>query len=194
MDISATGQSKFLSVFSKLGSTTVDAGFPETVIGFLPDTKEIIIANKSKAILKYDIKSESFSEANTFEGNTNSSNIISRAGNADFTNFVNLTDGSLVYCIEQNGSAPNNTVKMRKWNNDPAAFTANGQVVFKSKEYDMTTPSVKKSITTIYINYKRGENILVKGFATRMDGTEVEDTLVASTSKELSYNSADFQT
>ena len=194
LDISATGQSKFLSVFSKLGSTTVDAGFPETVIGFLPDTKEIIIANKSKAILKYDIKSESFSEANTFEGNTNSSNIISRAGNADFTNFVNLTDGSLVYCIEQNGSAPNNTVKMRKWNNDPAAFTANGQVVFKSKEYDMTTPSVKKSITTIYINYKRGENILVKGFATRMDGTEVEDTLVASTSKELSNTSADFQT
>jgi len=194
LDLTVTGESRFSSMFSKTGGLVANAGFPESMIGFLPDTKELIIANKGNAILKYDIKSESYSEADTFENNTGSGNAINRSAIADFTNFVNLNDGTLVYCVEQNGSSPNDKVKMRKWNNDPSAFSANNQVVFKSKEYDMTTPSVKKSITTVYINYRRGENILVKGFATRMDGAQVEDTLVASTSKELSNTSADLQT
>jgi len=195
LDLTVTGESRFASMFDKTGGNLI-AGFEfdKSMIGFLPDTKELIIANKSNTILKYDIKSESYSEADTFESNTGSANAVSRAASADFTNFVNLNDGTLVYCVEQNGSAPNNKVKMRQWNNDPSGFTANNQVVFKSKEYDMTTPSVKKSITTVYINYTRGENILVKGFATRMDGSQVEDTLVANTSKELSNTSADFQT
>ena len=189
IDVSKQGQSRFSSIYSKLGSNIVDAGFNESSIGYLPDTSEIVIVNKSKQILKYDIKSESWTEATTFEGNVGS-NIISRDAGADFTNFVNLTDGSLAYCIEQNGGAG---VKLRKWNNDPAAFTANGQILLKTKEFDMGTPSVNKSITTVYINYKAGENVKVKGFAVKADGVAVENHL-GSNALELSHTANTFKT
>jgi hypothetical protein len=85
-------------------------------------------------------------------------------------------------------------LKLRKWNNDPAAFTANGQVLFKSKEYDMDSPSVNKSIVNIYITYKRGENVLIKGFGVRAGGAEIDDNLVSGQTQELTNTTADFQT
>ena len=114
--------------------------------------------------------------------------------NEDITNFVNINNGDLVYGIERNSNNPNDGSRLRKWNNDSAAFTASGQIVFKSKEFDMDTPSVNKSIVNIYITYKRGENILIKGFGVRIDGTEVNDTLVAGQTQELTNTSNDFKT
>jgi len=191
LDISRIGQSRFTSIYDKLGGSIVDGGFLESFIGYLPDTRELVIANPNSTILKYDMKSESWSEGTKFENNsyTGSTNNISRDTDADFTNFVNLNNGDLVYLVEQTAS----TVKMRKWNNDPAALDASSITLYKSKEYDMDMPSVHKNITTIYINYRRGENVEIKGFAVR-DGSSVEDTFVASTTQELTNTTNDFRT
>ena len=194
LDISRVGQSRFTSIYDKLGGSVVGAGFLESSIGYLPESKELIIANPSGQVLKYDIKSESWSEGKNFDSNANSSNVVSRASDADITNFVNINNGDLVYGIERNSNNPNDGSRLRKWNNDSAAFTASGQIVFKSKEFDMDTPSVNKSIVNIYITYKRGENILIKGFGVRIDGTEVNDTLVAGQTQELTNTSNDFKT
>ena len=189
IDLSRQGQSRFSSIYAKLGGSVSNAGFNEATIGFIPETSEIIISNKSKQLLKYDIKSESWCEATTFEGNVGS-NIIGRDADADFTNFVNLNDGSLVYCIEQNGGAG---VKLRKWNNNPCAFTANSQVLLKTKEHDMGTPSINKNIVTVYINYKAGENVKIKGFAVSSTGVPVENNL-GSSALELSNTANSFKT
>jgi hypothetical protein len=194
LDLSKLGQGRFTSVYDKLGGSTVDAGFSESIIGYLPESKELVISNPSGQILKYDIKSESWSEGKNFDSNAGSSNETTRASDADITNFVNINNGDLVYAIERNGTDPNDRVKLRKWNNDPAAFTANGQVLFKSKEYDMDSPSVNKSIVNIYITYKRGENVLIKGFGVRAGGAEIDDNLVSGQTQELTNTTADFQT
>tara|TARA_R100000742_G_C4276306_1_gene97278 strand:- start:747 stop:2453 length:1707 start_codon:yes stop_codon:yes gene_type:complete len=193
LDISKSGQARFDSFYGKLGGSIVDAGFSESQIAYLPESKELIIVNPSGQILKYDMKSESWSEGKNFDKNADSSNVITRASDADLTNLVTTDSGQLFYAIERNGSSPNNTVRLRKWNNDPAAFTANGQVMLKTKEYDMESPSVNKSITTVYINYKRGENILIRGFATR-DGSQVTDNLVSGSTLELSNTTSEFKT
>lgn len=193
LDMSKMGQSRFKSIYDKLGGSIVDAGFADSQLGYLSETKEIVITNPSGQILKYDMKSESWSEGLTFDKNANSSNEITRASDADITNFVTTNTGDLIYAIERNGSSPNNRVKLRKWNNDSAAFTANGQILLKTKEYDMESPSVNKSIVNVYINYKRGENVLIKGFAIR-NGAEVSDTLAAGSTQALTNTSSDFQT
>ena len=193
LDMSKMGQDRFKSIYDKLGGSTVDAGFAESQLGYLSETKEIIITNPSGEILKYDMKSESWSEGLNFDSNANSSNEVTRAIDADITNFVTTNTGELVYGIERNGSSPNNRVKLRKWNNDSAAFTADDQILLKTKEYDMESPSVNKSIVNVYINYKRGENVLIKGFASR-NGTEVLDTLAAGSTQALTNTSQDFQT
>lgn len=193
LDMSKVGQGRFKSVYDKLGGSIVDAGFSESQIGYLPESKELIITNPSGQILKYDIKSESWSEGKNFDSNAGSSNETTRASDANITNFITINSGDLIYAIERNGSSPNNRVKLRKWNNDPAAFTANGQILLKTKEYDMESPSVNKSIVNVYINYRRGENVLIKGFASR-NGTEVSDTLAEGSTQALTNTSADFQT
>ena len=185
LDLSKLGQGRFTSVYDKLGGSAVDAGFTESIIGYLPESKELVISNPSGQILKYDIKSESWSEGKNFDSNANSSNEITRASDADITNFVNINNGDLVYAIERNSNSPNNGSRLRKWNNNPAAFTANGQVLFKSKEYDMDSPSVNKSVVNIYITYKRGENVLIKGFGVRAGGAEISDNLVSGQTQEL---------
>ena len=67
------------------------------------------------------------------------------------------------------------------------------RILLKTKEYDMESPSVNKSIVNVYINYRRGENVLIKGFASR-NGTEVSDTLAAGSTQALTNTSSDFQT
>jgi len=194
LDLSKFGQSRFTSIYDKLGGSIVDAGFSESIIGYLPESKELVISNPSGQILKYDIKSESWSEGKNFDSNAGSSNETTRASDADITNFVNINNGDLVYAIERNDQSPNDGSRLRKWNNEPAAFTANEQVLFKSKEYDMDSPSVNKSIVNIYITYKRGENVLIKGFGVRVDGAEISDNLVANQTQELTNTSSGFRT
>ena len=135
------------------------------VIGYLPKTKELYIANKDNTILKYDLKSQSWTEGDDF-GVVN--------GNNNFTNFILKNDESLTYYQALPGfnNAPG-TIQLRNWNPTPVSFTGSNKTIFKTKEFDFGNPTANKNINTIYVNYKNGQNITVKGFGTKRDASAV---------------------
>lgn len=134
------------------------------VIGYLPKTKELFIANKDNTILKYDLKSQSWTQGDAF-GSINNSN---------FTNFILKNDESLSYYqLIQGLNGAADKIELRNWNPSPVSFTGSNKTILKTKEFDFGNPTANKNINTIYVNYKNGQNITVKGFGTKRDATAV---------------------
>ena len=65
------------------------------------------------------------------------------------------------------------TIQLRNWNPTPVSFTGSNKTIFKTKEFDFGNPTANKNINTIYVNYKNGQNITVKGFGTKRDASAV---------------------
>jgi len=156
----------------------------DNVIGYLPKTKEIFIANKDNTILKYDLKSQSWTEGDAF-GVT---------GSRAFTNFVLKNDESLTYY--QQIDASGEKIELRNWNPAPSSFTGSNKTILKTKEFDFGNPTANKNINTMYVNYKNGQNITVKGFGTKRDASAVAlaDIGVDASSSLLINTSGGFRT
>lgn len=154
------------------------------VIGYLPKTKELFIANKDNTILKYDLKSQSWTQGNAF-GVT---------GSRAFTNFVLNNNESLTYY--QQIDASGEKIELRNWSPTPVSFTDSNKTILKTKEFDFGNPTANKNINTIYVNYKNGQNITIKGFGTKRDATSVALADIGSnaTTSQLINTSGGFRT
>ena len=122
----------------------------DNVIGFIPEEKHIIIANKNQKVLVLDLKSMAWSYGSKrFTTNVN-------------TNMVILDNGKLVW-MEKDGS----DLKLRYFNPDPTNLigTTNlDELALKTKDYTFDNPSVDKKIISVYLNYKNGDGVVVHGF------------------------------
>jgi hypothetical protein len=139
----------------RLSSWSTNYYDPESIIGYIPEQKHIIIANNNQKVLVFDIKSQSWS----YGSKRFTTNIHS--------NFINLDSGKLSW-IEKDGSA----LKMRYFNPAPSYLIGStdiDEVAFKTKDFTFDTPSINKKIIGVYINYKNGDGIVVHGFT---DGSE----------------------
>jgi len=124
------------------------------VIGFIPKTKQLYITNTVTGtnILMFDLKSQSWITSDT-SLKKSTSNIITR------------NDGTLQW-VGMLGVGGTDSMRLYKWNNAPYGHSVTGTLM-KSKEYDGGTPMVQKNLNTLYINYKNGANITVKGFGSK---------------------------
>jgi len=126
-------------------------------IGYVPDKQTLIITNPaigelnnnpSGGILEIDLKTLGWSYS------------ASKGNAVDVSNLINTNDGKLVW-FEKDG----NDIELKYWNPEPslkgAATTA---ISLKTPAYTFDDPSLDKTITTVYISYKNGEDITVKGF------------------------------
>ena len=126
-------------------------------IGYIPNKQTLIITNPaigalnnnpSGGILEIDLKTLGWAYS-ALKGNT-----------VDVSNLINTNDGKLVW-FEKDG----NDIELKYWNPEPslkgAATTA---VSLKTPSYTFDDPSLDKTITTVFISYKNGEDITVKGF------------------------------
>lgn len=154
----------------------------DNVIGYLPISKEIIIVNKNGNILKYDLKSESWHRGDNFTTD-------------DISNTIIRNNGILNYAYEVAGLSGNpDTVQLKAWDNNPSSFTeSSNKTIIKTKEFDLDNPSAQKNINTIYINYKEGDNLFIKGFSVKSTGASQEDYL-GSSEQALTNTTSGFQT
>ncbi len=129
----------------------------DALIGYVPDKQTLIIANPaigslnnnpSGGILEIDLKTLGWSYS------------ASKANAVDVSNFINVNDGKLVW-FEKDG----NDIELKYYNPEPSLKGGgNTTVSLKTPAFDFGDPSRDKTITTVYINYKNGEDITVKGF------------------------------
>jgi hypothetical protein len=143
------------------------------VIGFIPKTKQLYITNTVTGtnILIFDIKSQSW-----ITGNTSLKKNIS--------NMITRNDGTLQWAGIDSGA-----MKLYQWNNAAYGHSITGTLM-KSKEYDLGTPMVQKNLNTLYINYKNGANITVKGFGSKKGAAPLGLTTIGG----LTGTSGTFQT
>ena len=126
------------------------------IIGYEPNEKTLIIANKNQKVLSLDLKSMSFYyRSKGFEAQ-------------DTTNFVNDNDGKLLWFGKYNST----NAELSKWNVAPIKLdSANiNEVALKTKEFTFGKPSVDKKIISVYLSYKNGDGVYLYGF--RNDGEE----------------------
>lgn len=132
----------------------------DAVIGYLPSTKEIYIGYKNSKILKFDLKSESWTESDYFTTNT-------------ITNMITKDDGTLAWL-----EVSSNVTSRQEWDSAPhlKSYSGAGKVIMQTKEYDMGIPNIKKNLNTIYLNYKNGSNLTLQAFGTKIDATLLDLT------------------
>tara|TARA_R100000278_G_scaffold22416_1_gene20995 strand:+ start:2486 stop:4921 length:2436 start_codon:yes stop_codon:yes gene_type:complete len=148
--IGPTGQKRFKDWNTQYFSN-------DGVIGYIPDKQTLIIANPaigglnnnpSGGVLEIDLKTLGWAYS------------ALKLNTVDVSNFVNVNDGKLIW-FEKNG----NDIELKYWNPEPSLRDSNNaSVVLKTAAFDFGDPSRDKTITTVYINYKNGEDITVKGF------------------------------
>ena len=129
----------------------------DAVIGYVPDKQTLIIANPaigeaggnpSGGILEIDLKTLGWAYS------------ALKANAVDVSNFINLNDGKLVWFEKDS-----NDIELKYWNPESSLKGgANTDILLKTAAFDFGDPSRDKTITTVYINYKNGEDITVKGF------------------------------
>jgi hypothetical protein len=143
------------------------------VIGFIPKTKQLYITNTVTGtnILMFDIKSQSWITSDT-------------SLKKSISNMITRNDGTLQWVGIDSGA-----MKLYKWNNSPYGHSITGTVM-KSKEFDMGTPMVQKNLNTLYINYKNGANVTVKGFGSKKGAAPLGLTTIGG----LTGTSGTFQT
>ena len=148
--IGPTGQKRFKDWNTQYFSN-------DGVIGYIPDKQTLIIANPaigglnnnpSGGVLEIDLKTLGWAYS------------ALKLNTVDVSNFVNVNDGKLVWFEKDS-----NDIELKYWNPEPSLRdSSNASVVLKTPAFDFGDPSRDKTITTVYINYKNGEDITVKGF------------------------------
>ena len=91
------------------------------------------------------------------------------------TNLINLNDGKLVW-YEKVGS----NQELRYWNPEPSfkQDATTNKLQIKTPSYTFDLPNQDKNISTVYVSYKNGAGIVLKGFTDTNDGgAAVEHTL-----------------
>lgn len=148
------------------------------VIGFIPKTKQLYITNTVTGtnILMFDIKSQSWITSDT-SLKKNISNIITR------------NDGTLQWVGMLGVGGGSDSMRLYQWNNAAYGHSITGTLM-KSKEYDFGTPMVQKNLNTLYINYRNGANITVKGFGSKKGAAPLGLTTIGG----LTGTSGTFQT
>lgn len=126
-------------------------------IGYIPNKQTLIItnpalngfnSNPSGGILEIDLKTLGWAYSHL------------KGGDGNVSNLINTNDGKLVW-FQKYG----NDIELKYWNPEPSLKDGNNtSVLLKTKAFDFGDPSRDKTITTVYINYKNGEDITVKGF------------------------------
>lgn len=146
------------------------------VIGFIPKTKQLYITNTVTGtnILMFDIKSQSWITSDTSLKKSISNIITRNDGTLQWVGMIGLSSDSM---------------RLYQWNNASYGHSITGTIM-KSKEYDMGTPMVQKNLNTLYINYKNGANITVKGFGSKKGNAPLGLTTIGG----LSDTSGTFQT
>lgn len=152
-------------------------------IGYVPEKQTLIITNISEGslnnnpsgnILEIDLKSLAFVKGSA------------KSFTNDTTNLVNLNDGKLIW-YEKIGS----NQELRYWNPEPSfrqgSSTVNLSLTTPAYTFDL--PNQDKNISTIYISYKNGNGIVVKGFTDTNDGGSVveHDLGTLSGSSDTTY-------
>ena len=126
------------------------------IIGYDPDERTIVIANKNQKIVSFDMKAFAlYYRSKGFEAQ-------------DTTNFITNNAGDILWFSKYNGT----NVELRKWNTSPSkldSFNIN-EIALKTKEFTFGKPSVDKKIISVYLSYKNGDGITLHGF--RDDGEE----------------------
>tara|TARA_R100000951_G_scaffold913_2_gene2747 strand:- start:19120 stop:21516 length:2397 start_codon:yes stop_codon:yes gene_type:complete len=148
------------------------------VIGFIPKTKQLYITNTVTGtnILMFDIKSQSWITSDT-SLKKNISNMITR------------NDGTLQWVGMLGVGGGSDSMRLYKWDNSAFGHSITGTLM-KSKEYDFGTPMVQKNLNTLYINYKNGANVTVKGFGNKKGNAPLGLTTIGG----LTGTSGTFQT
>tara|TARA_R100000234_G_scaffold119491_1_gene102590 strand:+ start:1371 stop:3971 length:2601 start_codon:yes stop_codon:yes gene_type:complete len=126
------------------------------IIGYDPDERTIIIANKNQKIVSFDMKAFAlYYRSKGFEAQ-------------DTTNFITNNAGDILWFSKYNGT----NVELRKWNTSPSKLDSSNidEIALKTKEYTFGKPSVDKKIISVYLSYKNGDGITLHGF--RDDGEE----------------------
>jgi len=148
------------------------------VIGFIPKTKQLYITNTVTGtnILMFDIKSQSWITSNT-------------SLKKSISNMITRNDGTLQWVGMLGVGGGSDSMRLYKWDNSAFGHSITGTLM-KSKEYDFGTPMVQKNLNTLYINYKNGANVTVKGFGSKKGNAPLGLTTIGG----LSGTSGTFQT
>ncbi len=128
----------------------------DAVIGYVPDKQTLLIlnpaigeagGNPSGGVLEIDLKTLGWAYS-------------AAKGNAvDISNLVNLNDGKLIWFEKDS-----NDIELKYWNPEPTLNGANTVLSLKTPAFTFGNPSQDKGITTVYISYKNGEDMTLKGF------------------------------
>tara|TARA_R100000808_G_C2155533_1_gene168438 strand:+ start:284 stop:2752 length:2469 start_codon:yes stop_codon:yes gene_type:complete len=151
-------------------------------LGYVPEKQTLIVTNtsydgSSDNVLEIDLKSLSFVRGKA------------KCTSNSITNLVNLNDGKLVW-YERIGS----NQELRYWNPEAGLLegSSNLSLELTTPAYTMDLPNQDKNISTIYISYKNGDGIVVKGFTDTNDGgSAIEHDLVTlSGTNDTTYRTA----
>jgi hypothetical protein len=151
----------------------------KAMIGYIPNRQTLIISNASglgndtgvhkQKVLTIDLKSLGWNFGKY------------RLTTEQRTNFQNLNDGTLIwYDRAQSGGSV--TYDLSYWREAPSKLQSSTNIVsdpfIKTPSYVFNAPNMDKVITTVYISYKNGNNVTVKGFTDTNDGgSAVEHTI-----------------
>lgn len=126
------------------------------IIGYDPDEKTIIIANKNQKVVAFDMKA--------FALYFRSKGLEAQ----DTTNFVTDNAGNALWFSKYDST----NVELRKWNTTPSQLDSSNidEMALKTKEFTFGKPSVDKKIISVYLSYKNGDGVELYGF--RDDGEE----------------------
>ena len=152
---------------SKLANWSGDYYHDDMMLGYLPESKELLFLRTGTKTLIYDLKSESWRTRSMTVGTA--------------TNMVNFNDGDLYYFepnpVEGGGTV---TISLKKFNRGVSTISTG--TLLKTKEYEMGSPSASKNFSALYIRYtgQNASNIMVKGFGTRKDNTDLTATNISA--------------
>ena len=152
---------------SKLANWSGDYYHDDMMLGYLPESKELLFLRTGTKTLIYDLKSESWRTRSMTVGTA--------------TNMVNFNDGDLYYFepnpVEGGGTV---TISLKKFNRGVSTISTG--TLLKTKEYEMGSPSASKNFSALYIRYtgQNASNIMVKGFGTRKDNTDLTVTNISA--------------
>ena len=125
----------------------------EVVVGYLPSSKDIVIMRQSVKLFGLGEDGDETSET-AFEGgfvyNLYKKNIVKlekRFFEGVKSNFVVTRDGALAYAVEGESL-------LRSFRINPAEENLYTGTLLKTKDIDFNNPSIRKTITSIYITYK----------------------------------------
>ena len=85
------------------------------------------------------------------------------------TNFITNNAGDILWFSKYDST----NIELRKWNTSPSKLnnTVNiDEMALKTKEFTFGKPSVDKKIISVYLSYKNGDGVVLRGF--RNDGQE----------------------